>query len=401
MVQGSCKSFLQILAAWTTGLAAQEQLWTAVHQWSNLAANITLLRQFGDNAGSPRSSWKLLHITDMHISLGEARDLHASATRRMHNAYSSGVDKFLQPGVRRAPAETFRSLLEHAEHLGVDAIVLGGDIVNFPHNDSVQYVHEALRSLQQAGGLPLPVIYTAGNHDWMVEGSQESLQDQRDKFRREVLRPLYRHSRSRTAVQSQDVGLLELSRGNATDNSEPAERLLVLAVDNSIHEVSASQAEFIRKELGRGHPTILVVHVPFMLPGVTPPNTNNVLCGDPRYGWDNDNTWHIERRQRWPRSGTSVSTKRFIEDLTNRFGVPRGPLLGVLSGHEHVHRADALGASRTSALTCQRGEPLQCEDVAGYQPGTPLHEGLVQYVTEAGFHGGHRLVEVRDARGTR
>mmetsp|Transcript_56563 Transcript_56563/g.127153 ORF Transcript_56563/g.127153 Transcript_56563/m.127153 type:complete len:398 (+) Transcript_56563:98-1291(+) len=394
MVQGSCLAFLQILAAWTSSVAVQEQAWTAVHQWSNLAANITVLRQFGDNAGSPSSSWKLLHITDAHISLAEAKELHATSTRRMHNAFSSEVDKFLKPGVRRPPAATLRSLLEHAEHLGVDAILLGGDIVNFPHNDSVQYVHEALRSLKIA----VPVIYTAGNHDWMVEGSQESLQDQREKYRREVLWPLYRHSRNRSPIQSQDVGLVELLRTNALDRSDTAERLLILSLDNSIHEVTASQAEFIRKELGRGHPTLLVVHIPFMLPGATPPKTKNVLCGDPRYGWDNDNAWQIERRQRWPRSGSTVSTKRFIDDLIHRYAVPRGPLLGILSGHEHTHRADALGASRTSTLTCKRGEPLQCEDAAGYQPGTPLHEGLVQYVTEAGFEGGHRIVEVRDSR---
>eukprot|EP00403_Amphidinium_massartii_P005473 CAMPEP_0178373156 /NCGR_PEP_ID=MMETSP0689_2-20121128/1720_1 /TAXON_ID=160604 /ORGANISM="Amphidinium massartii, Strain CS-259" /LENGTH=407 /DNA_ID=CAMNT_0019993095 /DNA_START=101 /DNA_END=1321 /DNA_ORIENTATION=+ len=386
-------------------LSQQALPWTAVHQWSTLASNITLLRQFNDDAGNISSKWRILHITDVHISLGEASDLHADGTRRMHNAFRSELDKHLEPGVRRAPAETFRKLIAYASRVGVDAIVLGGDIVNFPHNGSVQYAVQALQSAVDSDGTPLPVIYTAGNHDWLVEGSDLSLQDQRERFRQQVLRPLYhqqRHARSRHLHSTQDVGLLELTRHASTadaDIGDFAERLLVLTIDNSMHEVSPAQAEFFRRELSRGFPAILVVHVPFMLPGVTPSNTMQILCGDPRYGWDNDRTWNVERRQRWPRSGTSASTKRFIDDLVHRFGVPQGPLLAVLGGHEHDHRADALGASRTLTLSCKLGEPLQCESATGFEADVPLHEGLVQYVTEAGFRGGYRLIEVRDARG--
>ena len=49
----------------------------------------------------------------------------------------------------------------------------------------------------------------------------------------------------------------------------------------------------------------------------------------------------------------------------------RRPLVGILGGHEHLHRADVLGT--------RRGDEA---------------EGLVQYVALPGFEGGHRIVDV-------
>ncbi|CAE8604937.1 unnamed protein product, partial [Polarella glacialis] len=46
--------------------------WTAVHQWTPLAANITILRRPWDAVGGNVSaSWRILHLTDAHISMAE------------------------------------------------------------------------------------------------------------------------------------------------------------------------------------------------------------------------------------------------------------------------------------------------------------------------------------------
>mmetsp|Transcript_14190 Transcript_14190/g.25056 ORF Transcript_14190/g.25056 Transcript_14190/m.25056 type:complete len:448 (+) Transcript_14190:87-1430(+) len=388
--------------------------WTAVHQWTQLAANITLLRRPSDTAENISARWRLLHITDAHISLGEAPELHQSGTRRMHSAFRNSLDKHLEPGARRSPAETFRRLLELAARENADAVLLTGDIVNFPHNSSVQYVLKALTAQRGADGRRIPMLYTAGNHDWLVEGLARSRKEQRSVFRRELLRPLYmlglcscRHQCTRLSgaygSEREDVGVLELGpswRRSSSSTSDP--RLLLITLDNSHHEVSGAQAEFVWRELARGLPTLLAVHVPFMLPEVTPKNTKDVLCGDPRYRYENDKSWQMERRERWPRGGAPASTHRFVEDLVRRFAAPRGPLLGVLGGHEHIHRADAVGTTRASPplhLKCDNSEPPQCEHGTGHRLGLPLHEGLVQYVTLPAYEGGHRLVEIRDARG--
>merc|ERR1712228_175879 len=90
----------------------------------------------------------------------------------------------------------------------------------------------------------------------------------------------------------EDYDILEL--GSRT-GSRP--QLLILTLDNSMHEVTSKQAAFVLRELARGLPTLLAVHVPFMLPGATPKNNKHILCGDPRYGFESDTSWHIERRE--------------------------------------------------------------------------------------------------------
>ncbi|CAK0854475.1 unnamed protein product [Prorocentrum cordatum] len=69
--------------------------WTAVHQWTPLSANITLVqppevrkrrqrrRRTSEGAANVSSRWRILHLTDAHISLAEGQ----VGTRRMHNDF--------------------------------------------------------------------------------------------------------------------------------------------------------------------------------------------------------------------------------------------------------------------------------------------------------------------------
>lgn len=389
-------------AAAATPLCGAAAPWTTTHQWTPLAANITLLQRPDDDAGNFTARWRILHITDTHISLAEAPELHRTGTRRMHADFRMGLDRHIEPGARRRPVETFQRLLQLVRHVAPDAIVLTGDIVNFPHNATVQFVARAFNSLCGAGNPHVPILYTAGNHDWLVEGLARSRGDQQAQFRRDILRPLYhlgcggRRGAPR-GRSSEDYGVIEL--GSRAGPSQP--QLLILALDNSMHEINSNQATFVWRELARGLPTLLAVHVPFMLPGATPKDNKHVLCGDPRFGFEGDTSWHIEKRERWPHGGASASTLHFVEDVIRRFAAPRGPLLGILGGHEHVHRADVVGKTRTVPplrMRCDASVPPHCEQSQGHQPGRPLHEGFAQYVTPGGFEGGHRIVEVRDAR---
>lgn len=433
------------LCAWCGARASSESgigdwsptPWTCVHQWDQLSSNITLLRRpAASDVGNASSTWRILHITDAHISLADAPELHWG-TRRMHNAFRSVQDQHLERGPRREPKDTFRRLLRLVQEVDPDAVVLGGDIVNYPHNASVQFVLEALATAGcGAGRHRTPTLFTAGNHDWLVEGLGGSRSEQRSRFRRSILRPLYRLARDAYSSLHRTVGrgpgpprpaasgdrtahtaaagaaLAALAAGGGRASRElgdvsalevparggpPTQRLLVLTLDTSLLEVDSSQAAFVWEQLSRGLPALLVVHVPFMLPGAAP-DQNHVRCGDPRYGHDGDTGWQVERRERWPREGAPPATQRFLEDLVRRFAAPHGPLVGILSGHEHTHRADTLG--KTWTAPCGGDESPQCEHRGGdgLNPNEPVHEGLVQYVTHAACDGGHRIVEVRDAR---
>jgi len=409
-------SHLGVGADWATSPWTPSP-WTALHQWSPLSANITLVRRPDDEVEeNVTRRWRILHITDAHISLAQADEHGRGHTRRMHEAFRTEREKYL--GARSLPADTFQRLIHLAHEVAADAVVLTGDIVNFPHNASVQYVSDILSTARRAGGARMPVIYTSGNHDWFVEGLQQSVKAQRKRFRREILRPLYAGNRRSGCASSwsdesdrEDCTLLELGGEDRSRTSEAARsrsggtrapELLILAIDNAAHEVTGAQAAFVWRELARGLPTLLAVHVPFMLAGATPKQNKQVLCGDPRYGHDSDPTFRIENRERWPKSGSTPTTLRFVEDIVRRFAAPRGPLIGVIGGHEHLHRADVVGQKRSPPalkLQCDASEPPRCTNAnRGHQAGVDIHEGLVQYVTLPAVQGGHRLIEVRDAR---
>eukprot|EP00933_Yihiella_yeosuensis_P028260 TRINITY_DN22075_c0_g1_i1.p1 TRINITY_DN22075_c0_g1~~TRINITY_DN22075_c0_g1_i1.p1 ORF type:complete len:409 (-),score=28.58 TRINITY_DN22075_c0_g1_i1:22-1248(-) len=366
--------------------------WTALHQWTPLAADITLVQppcmgrcNIQLSNSNVTASWKILHLTDAHISLSEATEHHPYGTRRMHNAFRSVRDQYLEPGKSRPPSETFERLMMLIQRHTPDVLVLGGDIVNYPHNSSVQFV---LQQLKTTVAQRIPIIFTAGNHDWMVEAHQWSLAEQHRNFRLKELKPLYRlqrHHTSRRLSEQQDVGLLELK-------AKRGSKLLILSIDNSRMEINSNQASFVLEQLSRGLPVLLIIHVPLMLPGISPKNNKHVMCGDPRYCWQGDKLWNIEKRERWPREGPSSSTLKFIQDVMHQYAAPRGPLLGILSGHEHVHRTDVIGA-----LHCGGDSGHRClRNVLAEQ--LPQYEGMVQYVTPAACDGGHRVIEIHDAR---
>ena len=53
---------------------------------------------------------------------------------------------------RRTPADMLRRLLRLVREVDADALLLTGDIVNFPHNASVQLVRRALEDLEKTKG---------------------------------------------------------------------------------------------------------------------------------------------------------------------------------------------------------------------------------------------------------
>merc|ERR1712032_906144 len=129
------------------------------------------------------------------------------------------TDKYLETGAgaRRAPAETFQRLLKLVHQHKVDALVLGGDVVNFPHNASVQFARAAVANECGPNGNRVPMLFTAGNHDWLVEGLGGRRDEMRSRFRREILRPLYRFNPSRRRLagrnrvpETEDYDVLEL-----------------------------------------------------------------------------------------------------------------------------------------------------------------------------------------------
>ena len=255
-----------------------------------------------------RKSLTVLHITDAHVSIVDAAEAqyHAYSTR-MDNAYRD-----------HDPATHFTALMTMAVEHHVDLIVLTGDIVNNPSKSSVAFIHKAIQS---AG---IRALYIAGNHDWHYEGMDGAPDTLRETWQRARLLPLY-------------------DGGNPLCHAFQCDGVNFVAIDNSTYQVNEAQLAFYEQEVARDLPVVLLVHIPIY---VTPWRESVVACGDPRWGWEKDKNYVIERRQRWSKSGNLPSTVAFVERVKRTEN-----LVAVLAGHIHVPWEERLSDSAMQYVT--------------------------------------------------
>ena len=270
-------------------------------------------------------SINILHLTDSHISGDQEIQAPFDAySARMHDAYSQYDRK-----------GAFRRAMDLAITEQVDLIALTGDQVNYPSASGVAFVRE---EIARTG---IPHLYTSGNHDWHYEGMPGSLDALRQAWRAERLRPLYADE------EALSFGVLDVKG------------VRFVFIENGTFQVEEAQLAFFQTQISEGFPTVLLVHIPLCVPGLDEKTDGALVCGDPSWGAETDRNYVVERRERWPASGNLPSTMAFVE-------VAKGAanLVGVMCGHIHQHREDAVNAN------------------------------AVQYVTKPGFDEGYRLVTI-------
>jgi len=264
-------------------------------------------------------SCRVLQISDSHISiLNEQEKEFDQYGQRMHNAFRKV--KHFSTGEEGLTTDYFKGLMAFAQAEKVDLIALSGDILNYPSPTGVAFVKE---QLQQTG---IPHMYTSGNHDWHYEGMEGTADELRDYWCRKSLAPLY------------PDGIYASSRLVGAVN--------VVMIDNSTYQVNEEQLAFFRKELDKGYPIVLIVHIPLYTLGM------GMCCGHPAWGWDSDRGFEIERRQRWPKSGNLKSTEAFVKEVMTAPGV-----VGIFAGHWHrFHTVGGSGPVQQLALPAFSGQ---------------------------------------------
>ena len=274
-----------------------------------------------------------LHITDSHISLADEKEKEFhSYGRRMDNAYQS-VPHY-ETKNETTPVASFLELMKTAKNKNVDVIVLTGDIVNNPSKSSVRFVFE---SVQQTG---IPSIYVAGNHDWHYEGMEGPASTLRQTWIDNSLLPLY--SNNNPLYASNIIGGINF-----------------VTIDNSTYQVNDEQLVFYQKQAKQKWPIVLLMHIPIFHPKDADKDSVSTI-GDPRWGWDIDKNYEVERRERWSKNGNLPSTVAFVECVKNS-----NNLAAILAGHTHRPRADTIS------------------------------ETAVQYVAGKAADGQHRLVTLK------
>lgn len=173
-----------------------------------------------------KGRYRLLHITDTHMaSFGETE----TAERAEYAKHR--VECFSKDGV--TAEQRFRSYIDYANEAEVSAVLLTGDIVDFPSPEN-------LAALKRLSELKMPYIYTLGNHDWTY------FDNYADPQTAVVGRPLLR----------------PFCGGDENFQVMPVGELTFVALDNSAGVYPPKTAERLREVLEKSDNVIILQHIP-------------------------------------------------------------------------------------------------------------------------------------------
>lgn len=269
---------------------------------------------------------RLFHLSDTHLPEADARDPNPARLAAAH------FQPYFQ---QRTPGgiptrEVSLGLMERCRVLSPDALALTGDILHFP---SVAGLELLARNL---GGQEY--LYTLGNHDWHFPYHPWSAATRQAHYPR-----FFAFSGGNPACQVKQVGGLRL-----------------IALDNSIYQVSAAQVEFLRRQLQNGKPCLLLVHIPLVVPSLMP---SVMARWDAPIVMGGEDGWTAEARAKWMVGEVAPSTRACLELVQQAEN-----LVGILCGHVHFPRADQM------------------------------RPGCFQYVARPGFEGGCRMLNFKPYR---
>ena len=232
---------------------------------------------------------KIMFIADSHISYSEGlSDPYLDYAWRMHKAFEN-----------KPKIESLAMAFKTAERQNFDLIILGGDIINFPSDYNVKKLCDVISASK------VPVKYISGNHDWHFEGSGTNI--------------------PQTEVRKQWMHKLKpLFFGEDCDaHKTVVNNVKFIFIDDSAHDISEKQLEWLKKELSDGMPAIISIHIPIFIEG------RPYAIGDPNWGEKTDRSYKVERRKKRPEK-QSAQTFEFRSLVLNS---PN--MLGILAGHTH------------------------------------------------------------------
>ncbi len=202
----------------------------------------------------------------------------------------------------RHSRENFEDWIEYANESEADGVLLGGDIIDSPSKEHMNFLKESLKNLK------MPYVYTLGNHDWTTPWDYMSAND-----RQSYLPGFLAFMQDDTAIHSHDFG-----------------EFIVVAVDNSTGQVDGNAIEPYQKILEQDKPVIVLVHVPFLTQSVLTKAkqvwNSGVVIGGGNYGglYPNENS------------------KKFMELTTAK----DSPVVAVLAGHVHFYDKDYIDGEK-------------------------------------------------------
>lgn len=251
--------------------------------------------------------YSLLFLTDTHVII---RDENASDAAAENEAarYPGFVN---EEGV--SSAEQFPEWIRYANEIKVDAVLLGGDIIDTPSDANLQWLKEQLAQLD------MPYLYVNGNHDWTYPWEYMT-----EAGRKAYLPLLEPFMNGNTAIQKLDFG--EFAVVGIDDSSNQVDSAALLEYEKILEENRQGALHRVESRWAENRPVIVMAHVPFI--------TQSVLT-KAKEAWDNP---VVIGAGNYGGIYPNEDSERFMALTT----AEDSPVELVLAGHVHFYDRDVI-----------------------------------------------------------
>ncbi|MBO4326645.1 MAG: metallophosphoesterase [Clostridia bacterium] len=281
-----------------------------------------------------KRTYKIMHITDVHVSTAfpdEPEFFRKEAELR--------GGEYFPPHRGYSAAQRFPLYFEKAVELGLDCVLMTGDIIDFASRSNLELLSGTVRN---AG---IRTVYCLGNHDWssMYDYHSAAFAAALNDNFLDVVNAENEESGDKSVCGGQQAyGLPASAHYRAEDMGE----FIIFAVDNTLDRIDREALEAARVVFSKDKPVLVACHIPFWSETLEEPTRNywgSVLL--------------IGERGLVPDEATS----EFVSLMTAQ----KSPVFAIAAGHIHFTHEDI---------------------VAGRIP---------QFVTEEGHAGEYGIIEIR------
>lgn len=266
--------------------------------------------------------YSLLFLTDTHIVLPETE-----TSQEIIDYSNQRLTQFTEEnGI--VSSDQFLSWISPSSEWNLDALLLGGDIIDSPSPANISYLNDSLEQLS------IPYIYTLGNHDWTYPWEYMT-----EKGKEEYLPLLSPY------MVSTENEFCE----NTTFHTLEFDDFIIAAINNSDNQIPPEALEEYKKIAEKNKPILLLLHVPFYTQSLLDKTSsvwqNGVVLGGGIHGGIYPNDISAE----------------FIGLVTAK----NSPVAAVLAGHVHLSDISYIQGEK---------EILQITGDAGFKgKGTIIH----------------------------
>lgn len=178
-----------------------------------------------------KNKYQFVYISDLQASVKDENEENEQIRTSLEERYNFFVS--LNPN-NIGQEEIFNEVIDYSNKKNIDALLLGGDIIDSPSNSNFNLLR---RNLNEK--LNVKYLYTLGNHDWSFAWDYHTQKTQ------DTFYPMFKDF-----MNDINVSYLEF------------EDLIILAINDGKEQIEKESIKKIENVLKKQKPTIVMLHVP-------------------------------------------------------------------------------------------------------------------------------------------